>query len=84
MCFFICLSISFVTIWYFYSCDLYLHRYLLMIVPCLSFCFCFCFCVSLVVGNSLRKVLSSGVLDKMEKAMMMLVRKSAAGVVDQA
>lgn len=55
-----------------------------MIVPCLSFCVCFSFCVSLVVGNSLRKVLSSRVLNKMEKAMMMLIRKSAAGVVDQA
>lgn len=40
--------------------------------------------VYLVAGNSLRKVLSSGVLDKMEKSIMLLVRKSASCVIEQA
>lgn len=38
---------------------------------------------SLVAREPLKKVLSSGVLDKMDKAMMFLVQKSASGVVDQ-
>lgn len=40
--------------------------------------------VDSVAGESLKKVLSSEVLAKMEKAMMMLVKKSTGGAVDQA
>lgn len=36
-----------------------------------------------VAGNSLKQVLHSGVLAKMEKTMMLLVKKSASGAVDR-
>lgn len=42
------------------------------------------FCIYLVAGDSLKKVLRSGVLDKMDWAIMDLVKKSVAGAVDQA
>lgn len=40
--------------------------------------------VDSVACESLKRVLSSGVFAKMEKAMIMLVKKSAAGALDQA
>lgn len=36
-----------------------------------------------VAGKSLKKVLSRGVREKMDKAMMYLVQKSTAGTVDR-
>lgn len=41
----------------------------------------FSFLIS-VVGDFPKKILESGVREKMDKAMMFLVQKSAAGVVD--
>lgn len=40
--------------------------------------------MSVVAGKPLKKVLNSNVLDKIVKAMMLLVQKSASGAVDQA
>lgn len=38
----------------------------------------------LVIGESLKRILSNGVLDKIDKALMFLMKKSASGAVDQA
>lgn len=42
----------------------------------------FSFFLYAVCGDSLKKILDSGVRDKMNKAMMFLVKKSASGAVD--
>lgn len=51
----------------------------------LLFCFTCVFTRSLcsVAGDPLKGVLNNSVLNKMEKAMLLLVQKSAAGAVDQ-
>lgn len=44
---------------------------------------CYLYVFFLVAGEPLRDILNSGVRDKMEKAMLLLVQKSVSGAVDQ-